>query len=181
MQLDKDIIVQLNKFLKEQHTSPTGKGLNEALNWLSKFLNYFEKDYKLWLELNSFLIEAKYEDLSEEEKAVLDEQKKFMQIIYQQDFPDIIEIILIYSQRKQFQDQVYELNKQVQQIVLDIMKDKNDFENIFKKLKNEFRVDKNKNVSQTFPMTDHCLDHVQRAGRHPRNRSQLVHRAVQEL
>ena len=83
MQLDKDIIVQLNKFLKEQHTSPTGKGLNEALNWLSKFLNYFEKDYKLWLELNSFLIEAKYEDLSEEEKAVLDEQKKFMQIIYQ--------------------------------------------------------------------------------------------------
>jgi hypothetical protein len=38
---------------------------------------------------------------------------------------------------------VNEINKKVQQLVLDIMKDKQDFENIFKKLKNEFRGDKN--------------------------------------
>ena len=38
------------------------------------------------------------------------------------------------------------INKKVIQLVLGIMKDKSDFENIFKKLKNEFRSDKNSSV-----------------------------------
>ena len=70
--------------------------------------------------------------------------------MFKEQFPDIIEIILIYSQRKQFQDLVQKINKKVLQLVLDIMKDKNDFENIFKKLKNEFRGDKNSTVSVRF-------------------------------
>lgn len=63
--------------------------------------------------------------------------------MFKEQFPDIIEIILIYSEKRQFQDLVQKINKKVLQLVLDIMKDKNDFENIFKKLKNEFRGDKN--------------------------------------
>lgn len=38
---------------------------------------------------------------------------------------------------------VFEINKVVVKLVLEIMKDKNDFENIIKKLKNEFKGDKN--------------------------------------
>jgi hypothetical protein len=38
-------------------------------------------------------------------------------------------------------------------LVLEIMKDKNDFENIFKKLKNEFRADKNHVTNQSHANT----------------------------
>ena len=61
--------------------------------------------------------------------------------MFHQQFPDVIEIILIFSQR--FKDVVFEINKVVVKLVLEIMKDKNDFENIIKKLKNEFKGDKN--------------------------------------
>jgi|TARA_B110000285_G_C15074742_1_gene590065 hypothetical protein len=50
LELDKEIIIQLNKFLKDQKSSVVGKGLYEALFWLHKFINYFEEDYTLWLE-----------------------------------------------------------------------------------------------------------------------------------
>ena len=50
LELDKEIIVQLNKFLKEHKSSVMGKGLYEALYWLDKFINYFEEDYTIWLE-----------------------------------------------------------------------------------------------------------------------------------
>ena len=60
--------------------------------------------------------------------------------IFMEQFPDIIEIILLYNQFSS--DLVNEINKKIQQIVLDIMKDKNDFDNIFKKLKNSNRIAK---------------------------------------
>lgn len=42
------------------------------------------------------------ENLSEEDLELKKEQKQFMNKMFQQQFPDIIEIILIYSQRKLF-------------------------------------------------------------------------------
>lgn len=38
------------------------------------------------------------------------------------------------------------MDRKVIQLVLSIMKDKSDFENIFKKLKNEFKSDRNNTV-----------------------------------
>ena len=90
------------------------------------------------------------DQLTDEDKFIKAEQKKFLNSIFKEQFPDIIEIILIYSQRNKFSEVVNEINKKVQQLVLDIMKDKQDFENIFKKLKNEFRGDKNASVSNFF-------------------------------
>ena len=65
-----------------------------------------------------------------------------MKEMYQHQFPDIIEIILIYIQRKQFQGLVQEINQKLLQLVLNIMKDKNDFDNILNKLRNEFKGNK---------------------------------------
>ena len=89
------------------------------------------------------MLREQLDDLSEEDQFILQEQKKFLDKIFKEQFPDIIEIILIYSQRKQFQELVQKINKRVLKLVLEIMKDKNDFENIFKKLKNEFANEKN--------------------------------------
>lgn len=63
-----------------------------------------------------------------------------MNQMYQEQFPDIIEIILIYTER--FHQIVPAIDKHMLVLVLDIMKDKNDFDNIFKKLKNESTVTK---------------------------------------
>jgi hypothetical protein len=64
--------------------------------------------------------------------------------MFKEQFPDIIEIILLYTQRNsKYSQLVQEINRKIQQLVLDIMKDKNDFENIFKKLKNYSRTSKN--------------------------------------
>ena len=60
-----------------------------------------------------------------------------MNQMFKEQFPDIIEIILFYTQRNsKYSQLVNEINRKILQLVLDIMKDKNDFENIFKKLKN---------------------------------------------
>lgn len=84
-----------------------------------------------------------------------DKQREFLGNMFEHQFPEIIEIILIYSQRKesQFTTLVQEINKKMIQIVLEIMKDRSDFENIFKKLKNEFRGDKNPVQSQSHANT----------------------------
>jgi len=64
--------------------------------------------------------------------------------MFKEQFPDIIEIILLYTQRNsKYSQLVQEINRKIQQLVLDIVKDKNDFENIFKKLKNYSRTSKN--------------------------------------
>mgnify|MGYP006104150437 CR=1 FL=1 len=143
LELDKEIIVELNKFLKDLKAPVMGKGLYEALYWLNKFIQYFEDDYNIWLEEAQDMLREQLDDLSEEDQFILQEQKKFLDKIFKEQFPDIIEIILIYSQRKQFQELVQKINKRVLKLVLEIMKDKNDFENIFKKLKNEFTNEKN--------------------------------------
>ena len=57
-------------------------------------------------------------------------------------FPEIIEIILIYTQKRQFKDVVNHINSLMMHLVLTIMKDKNDFNNILNKLRNEFRSNK---------------------------------------
>ena len=92
------------------------------------------------------IINEPSENLSEEDQMIKREQKKFLNIMFQQQFPEIIEIILIYSQRPKIQEIVQDINNRVVQLVLKIMKDKNDFENILKKLKNEFRGDKKNQI-----------------------------------
>ena len=74
-----------------------GKGLYEALYWLNKFINYFEQDYNLWLEESREMMELPDDKLNEEEKMIKREQKKFMTSMFNHHFPDIIEIILIYT------------------------------------------------------------------------------------
>ena len=74
----------------------------EALYWLNKFISYFEKDYNRWLEDCKDMLAEPNENLSEEDLELKKEQKQFMNKMFQQQFPDIIEIILIYSQRKLF-------------------------------------------------------------------------------
>jgi hypothetical protein len=46
LELDKEIIEKLTKFLKEEKQSNVGRGLSEALYWLNKFITYFEHDYR---------------------------------------------------------------------------------------------------------------------------------------
>jgi hypothetical protein len=77
-----------------------GKGLAEALYWLNKFITYFEHDYNGFLEENEEMLAKPDDDLSEEEKELKQKQKQFLIMMFQHQFPDIIEIILIYSQRK---------------------------------------------------------------------------------
>jgi hypothetical protein len=84
LELDKEIIVQLNKFLKEHKSSQMGKGLYEALYWLNKFITYFEQDYALMIEDTQELMITPEEDLSEEDKLMKKEQKKFMNIMFKE-------------------------------------------------------------------------------------------------
>lgn len=121
-----------------------GKGQYEALYWLNKFINYFEKDYNLWLEECKDLFTTPEDELDEEDKELKHGQKKFMDDMFYKQFPAVIEIILIYSQKNKCSDLVHDINKKVLQLVLEIMKDENDFENIFKTLKAEFSKDKEK-------------------------------------
>lgn len=98
------------------------------------------------------MLNAPDEELTEEERQIKKEQKLFLNKMFAQQFPDIIEIILIYSQKRMMEknhctELVQEINKKVLQLVLEIMKEKSDFENILKKLKNEFKIDKNPVVS----------------------------------
>ena len=55
------------------------------------------------LEENKEILDALVEDkLTEEEKGFRKEHKSFMNSMFKEQFPDIVEIILIYAQRKQF-------------------------------------------------------------------------------
>ena len=71
MELDKEIIIELNRFLKDQEphqmSSQVGKGHYEALCWLSEFIIYFEQDYNLWMDECKELLEAPADQLTEEE------------------------------------------------------------------------------------------------------------------
>ena len=79
------------------------------------------------LEDNKAILDAESEDqLTEEEKSFRQEHKIFMNSMFKEQFPDIVEIILIYAQRKNFQHQVQDINNKIIQLVIDIMKDKND-------------------------------------------------------
>jgi len=82
LELDKEIIVQLCKFLKEEKNSTNGKGLYEALFWLNRFVGYFEKDYNLWMEDCKDIINEPSENLSEEDQMIKREQKKFLNIMF---------------------------------------------------------------------------------------------------
>ena len=62
-----------------------------------------------------------------------------MKEMFEKHFPDIIEIILIFIQKARFKDVVNNINALMLQLVLTIMKDKNDFNFILNKLRNEFR------------------------------------------
>ena len=98
------------------------------------------------MEDSKELMETPEESLTEDDRMIKKEQKKFMNSMYKEQFPDIVEIILIYTYRKQykdFQDLVQAIDNYMLRLVLEIMKDKNDFDNIFKKLKNESRSTKN--------------------------------------
>mmetsp|Transcript_5866 Transcript_5866/g.9478 ORF Transcript_5866/g.9478 Transcript_5866/m.9478 type:complete len:176 (-) Transcript_5866:1381-1908(-) len=99
LDLDKEILIELTKFLKEQKGSSSGKGLYEALLWLEDFIGYFELDYKTMLEDNKDLLSSPEEKLSSEEKEIIKQQKDFMDQIFKIQFPDIIEIILLYTPR----------------------------------------------------------------------------------
>ena len=59
-------------------------------------------------------------------------------------FPDIIEIILIYIQNPQekLQKSAQEINKNLLNLVLTIIKDKDDYNAILNKLKSEFKENK---------------------------------------
>ena len=85
------------------------------------------------------MIAAESDDLSEESQNVKREQRSFMKEMFEKHFPDIIEIILIYIQKAKFKSFVNEINSMMLHLVLTIMKDKNDFDNILNKLRNEFR------------------------------------------
>lgn len=100
LELDKEIIDQLCRFLKEEKQSNQGKGLYEALWWLNKFITYFEHDYNECIESNADLLNAPDEELTEEDRQIKKEQKLFLNKMFAQQFPDIIEIILIYSQKR---------------------------------------------------------------------------------
>lgn len=100
LELDREIIVQLNKFLKEHKSSQMGKGLYEALYWLNKFISYFEQDHEIMVVDTKELMEEPEENLTDEDKLLKKEQKKFMNTMFKEQFPDIVEIILIYTYRK---------------------------------------------------------------------------------
>ena len=105
---------------------------------------YFEIDYNLAVEEYKDILNEDDDKLSEDDRFIKQEQKKFMDQMFKEQFPDIIEIVLIYTQRESKHYQlVQEINHKILQLVLDIMKDKNDFVNIFKKLKNYTRTSKN--------------------------------------
>jgi hypothetical protein len=101
LELDKEIIEKLTRFLKEEKQSNQGKGLREALYWLNKFITYFEHDYRAFLDENQELMSKQDEELTLEDKEIKDKQREFLGNMYEHQFPDIIEIILIYSQRKE--------------------------------------------------------------------------------
>lgn len=84
MELDKEIIVQLNKFLKDHKSSVVGKGLYEALFWLHKFINYFEEDYTLWLEESNEIKEESGNNLSDEDKFIMEEQRLFLNKMFKE-------------------------------------------------------------------------------------------------
>lgn len=50
-----------------------GKGLYEALYWLDKFITYFEEDYTLWLEESEEMIKESGNNLSDEDKFIMEE------------------------------------------------------------------------------------------------------------
>lgn len=74
-----------------------GKGLYEALYWLNKFISYFEQDYAIMVVDTKDLVDEPDENLSEEDRLLKKEQKKFMLTMFKEQFPDIVEIILIYT------------------------------------------------------------------------------------
>jgi len=72
-------------------------GLYEAMYWLNKFIAYFETDYNLMIEDNKELMLEPDENLTEKEREAKYELKVFLNKMFNEQFPDIIEIILIYS------------------------------------------------------------------------------------
>lgn len=70
MELDQEIIVQINKFLKEQKSSQMGKGLWEALYWLREFIQYFEIDYNMAIEEYKDILDEADENLNEDDRFI---------------------------------------------------------------------------------------------------------------
>jgi sulfur relay (sulfurtransferase) DsrC/TusE family protein len=70
LELDQEIIVQINKFLKEQKSSQMGKGLWEALYWLREFIQYFEIDYNMAIEEYKDILHEADENLSEDDRFI---------------------------------------------------------------------------------------------------------------
>ena len=52
------------------------------------------------MEDSKELMEIPEESLTEDDRMIKKEQKKFMNSMYKEQFPDIVEIILIYTYRK---------------------------------------------------------------------------------
>jgi hypothetical protein len=144
LELDRDIIVKLNKFLKtypvEGGVVDMEKGHYMALTWLRDFIQHFEVDYNIWQEDCKDMLETASADLSEDSKRQKEDQRHFMNEMFQKQFPDVIEIILIYTQKKHFKDVVNQINTLMLQLVLNIMKDKNDLSEVLNKLRNEFKM-----------------------------------------
>jgi|APSaa5957512535_1039671.scaffolds.fasta_scaffold62930_1 hypothetical protein len=61
-----------------------GKGLYEALYWLDKFINYFEEDYTLWLEESQEMLKESGNNLSEEDKYIMEEQRLFLNKMFKE-------------------------------------------------------------------------------------------------
>ena len=72
LELDKEIIVELCMFLKQEKQSSMGKGLYEALYWLNKFISYFEQDYMMWLKDSEEMMKEPAENLDAEDKYIMD-------------------------------------------------------------------------------------------------------------
>ena len=56
----------------------------EALYWLNEFISHFERDHQLFLEDYKDLMEVPEDTLSEDDKVLKKEQKKFMNQMYQE-------------------------------------------------------------------------------------------------
>ena len=82
LELDKEIIEKLSKFLKEEKQSNIGKGLYEALYWLNKFITYFELDYNSFLDENKEMLNEPDENLGEEDRDLKDKQKQFLSLMF---------------------------------------------------------------------------------------------------
>mmetsp|Transcript_9081 Transcript_9081/g.6841 ORF Transcript_9081/g.6841 Transcript_9081/m.6841 type:complete len:227 (-) Transcript_9081:648-1328(-) len=166
MELDQEIMEKLLDYLLKRQTPSNytqeilkdEKGLYEALDWLKEFLKMFMDDYQTWrLEEDEEAKEQaqmlqKKKSKEEEKEGVVtiaveelpyrdEETRKFLQDVFQKTFPKIIQAILMYAHlREEYKKMVQKINEELMQIVLIILKSKDDFLFILRKLKKEFKL-----------------------------------------